>query len=112
MFGMSLVSLLAGAAGSYLSSKAGMGFGSQIRKALFDKIQDFSFSNIDKFSTASLITRATADTNNVQRMFLMLNKMAFRSPIMLVVAIAIAATINSQLVFIFLLIVPILGFAL
>ena len=107
-----LLSLLAGAAGSYLSSKAGMGFGSQIRKALFDKIQDFSFSNIDKFSTASLITRATADTNNVQRMFLMLNKMAFRSPIMLVVAIAIAATINSQLVFIFLLIVPILGFAL
>lgn len=112
MFGMSLVSLIAGAAASYLSSKAGMGFGSQIRKALFDKIQDFSFSNIDKFSTASLITRATADTNNVQRMFLMLNKMAFRSPIMLVVAISIAATINSQLVFIFLLIVPILGFAL
>lgn len=112
MFGMSLVSLIAGAAASYLSSKAGMGFGSQIRKALFDKIQDFSFSNIDKFSTASLITRATADTNNVQRMFLMLNKMAFRSPIMLVVAISIAATINSKLVFIFLLIVPILGFAL
>lgn len=112
MFGMSLVSLIAGAAASYLSSKAGMGFGSQIRKALFDKIQDFSFSNIDKFSTASLITRATADTNNVQRMFLMLNKMAFRSPIMLIVAISIAATINSKLVFIFLLIVPILGFAL
>lgn len=112
MFGMSLASLIAGAAASYLSSKAGMGFGSQIRKALFDKIQDFSFSNIDKFSTASLITRATADTNNVQRMFLMLNKMAFRSPIMLVVAISIAATINSQLVFIFLLIVPILGFTL
>ncbi len=112
MFGMALISLIAGALASYLSSKAGMGFGSQVRKALFDKIQDFSFSNIDKFSTASLITRATADTNNVQRMFLMLNKMAFRSPIMLVVAIVIAATINGELVMIFFLMVPILGFAL
>lgn len=109
---MAFVSLLAGAASSYLSNKAGMGFGSQIRAALFEKIQNFSFRNIDHFSTASLVTRATADTNNLQRVFAMLNRMAIRSPMMLICSTVLAATINSELVVIFLIMVPILGFAL
>lgn len=112
MFGMSMVSLITGALASHLAAVAAMGFGSQVRKSLFNKIQDFSFANIDKFSTASLITRTTADVNNVQRMFMMLNKMGIRSPMMLVTAICIAATINSELVLIFLTVVPILGISL
>ncbi len=109
---MSLVSLSLGVAASRFSALAGMGFGSQIRKGLFDKIQDFSFSNIDKFSTASLVTRCTTDVNNLQTTFLMLNKMAFRAPVMLICATVIAASINMQLVWIFLLVIPILGVSL
>ena len=112
MLVMALVSLSMGAMASRLSAKAGMGFGANIRKALFDKIQMFSFANIDKFSTASLITRATTDTNNVQNMFMMLNKMAIRSPMMLIVTMILAMNINAELVMIFFLVVPILGISL
>ncbi len=112
MLVMALVSLSMGAMASRLSAKAGMGFGANIRKALFDKIQMFSFANIDKFSTASLITRATTDTNNVQNMFMMLNKTAIRSPMMLIVTMILAMNINAELVMIFFLVVPILGISL
>ena len=112
MLGMALISLIAGAIGSRYSSVAGMGFGSQLRKALFDKIQTFSFSNIDHFSTASLVTRSTADVNNNQNMFMMLNRMAIRSPIMFITAMILATNINAELVMIFLVVVPILGIAL
>lgn len=112
MLGMALISLIAGAIGSRYSSVAGMGFGSQLRKALFDKIQTFSFSNIDHFSTASLVTRSTADVNNLQNMFMMLNRMAIRSPIMFITAMILATNINAELVMIFLVVVPILGIAL
>lgn len=109
---LAMISLTCGALGARTSAVAGMGFGSKLRKALFEKIQTFSFSNIDHFSTPSLITRATTDVNNVQNMFLMLNKMAVRSPIMLIVTMIMATRINSELVMIFLFVVPILGIAL
>lgn len=112
MFAMALVSLIAGAVGARFSSVAGMGFGSQLRKALFDKTQTFSFSNIDHFSTASLVTRSTADVNNIQNMFMMLNKMAIRSPMMFITAMFLATKINAELVMIFLVVVPVLGIAL
>ena len=109
---LALGSLLAGIMGSILSSKGGMGFGSQLRKALFDKIQTFSFSNIDHFSTASLVTRTTADVNNIQNMVMMLCKMAIRSPIMMITAMYFAMQINSELVIVFFCVVPILGASL
>lgn len=109
---LAIVSLACGASASWLSAKAGMGFGSQLRKAVFDKVQSFSFANIDHFSTASLVTRTTTDINNIQNMFLMLNKMALRSPVMLIFAIFMASMINSKLVMIFFTVVPILGFVL
>ncbi len=109
---MSLISLSFGVAAARFSALAGMGFGSQVRKGLFHKIQEFSFSNIDKFSTASLVTRCTTDVNNLQTSFLMLNKMAFRAPVMLICATILAAKINMQLVWIFLIVIPILGFSL
>lgn len=109
---IAIISLCCGAGASWLSAKAGMGFGSQLRKAVFDKVQEFSFANIDHFSSASLVTRTTTDINNIQNMFLMLNKMALRSPVMLIFAIFMASMINSELVVIFLGVVPILGIAL
>lgn len=112
MVGVAMFSLLCGCSASWLSAKAGMGFGSQLRKAVFDKVQEFSFANIDHFSTASLVTRTTTDINNIQNMFLMLNKMALRAPMMLIFAIFMASMINSELVMIFFAVVPILGLAL
>ena len=109
---LALGSLLAGILGAVLSSKGGMGFGSQLRKALFDKIQTFSFSNIDHFSTASLVTRTTADVNNIQNMVMMLCRMAIRSPIMMITAMYFALQINSDLVTVFFCVVPFLGAAL
>lgn len=112
MLVLASISLTCGILGARLSSLAGMGFGSQLRKALFDKTQTFSFSNIDHFSTASLVTRTTADVNNIQFMFMMLCKAAVRSPIMLVSAMFLAARINAELVLVFLFVVPVLGAAL
>lgn len=112
MVGVAIFSLFCGCSASWLSAKAGMGFGSQLRKAVFDKVQEFSFANIDHFSTASLVTRTTTDINNIQNMFLMLNKMALRAPMMLIFAIFMASMINSELVMIFFAVVPVLAIAL
>ena len=109
---LALGSLLAGILGAVLSSKGGMGFGSQLRKALFDKIQTFSFSNIDHFSTASLVTRTTADVNNIQNMVMMLSRMAVRSPIMMISAMYFALKINKDLVIVFFCVVPFLAASL
>ncbi|MGN1344148.1 MAG: ABC transporter permease, partial [Traorella sp.] len=109
---LALMSLCCGAAGARFSALAGMGFGSQLRKGLFEKIQTFSFSNIDHFSTPSLVTRTTTDVNNIQNMFMMLCKIAVRSPIMFIVAMFLALQINSELVLVFVCVVPLLGIAL
>ena len=83
MLAMALISMVFGFLGSYLSSKGALGFGRNLRQALFEKIQRFSFKNIDRFSTASLVTRLTTDVNQVQSVVMMLVRMAVRSPIML-----------------------------
>ena len=72
---MALFSLTCGALASRFAAVAGMGFGSEVRKAIFNKVQDFSFGNIDSFSTASLITRMTTDINMVQMTFMMMCRM-------------------------------------
>lgn len=109
---MALVSLMFGALGGRLAAVAGMGFAKNVRKTLFDKIQEFSFSNIDKFSTASLVTRLTTDVTNTQNAFMMLIRMAARAPIMLIGATAMAISINTKLAMIFLIAIPVLGCAL
>ncbi|MGN1069171.1 MAG: ABC transporter transmembrane domain-containing protein, partial [Candidatus Fimadaptatus sp.] len=81
---MAIVSLCFGSLGARLGAKASMGFASNVRRALFEKVQSFSFSNIDKFSTASLVTRLTTDVNNVQNAFNMVIRMVFRAPIMMI----------------------------
>ena len=108
MFGISLISLACGAAAAYFASKAGMGFGAELRKGIFNKIQDFSFANVDKFSTGSLITRMTTDINMVQMAFMMALRMLIRSPLMFGMAIYMAFTINKKLSLVFLAIAPIM----
>ena len=106
---MALISLLFGALGSKFGATAGMGLGSELRKGLFNKVQDFSFSNIDKFSTASLITRLTTDVNNTQNSFMMIIRVLVRAPVMMVSATIMAFTINKRLVNVFLLAIPVLA---
>ncbi len=109
---LALLALVCGALASRFGAQASMGFGSEVRRGIFHKIQDFSFANIDKFSTASLVTRLTADINNTQMAFMLVIRILVRSPIMLVSATIMALSINSELVNIFLVAIPILAIAL
>ncbi len=108
MLVLACVSLLCGASAAFFASKAGMGFGAELRQAMFEKVQDFSFSNIDKFSTGSIITRMTTDINMVQMAFMMALRMLIRSPLMFCMAISMAFTINKKLSLIFLCIAPVM----
>ena len=108
MLGLACISLLCGASAAFFAAKAGMGFGAELRYALFKKVQNFSFSNIDKFSTGSLITRMTTDINMLQMAFMMALRMLIRSPLMFVMAIAMAFDINAKLSLVFVAIAPIM----
>lgn len=105
-------SLFCGALAARLASVAGMGFGSTVRGAMLDKIQKFSFSNIDRFSTASLITRLTTDITSVQNTFLMMVRMLFRAPIMFAVALVICIIKSRQISSVFLVSLPLIVVAL
>ncbi|BCJ95998.1 ABC transporter [Anaerocolumna cellulosilytica] len=109
---MAMISMMFGALGAKFGSMAGMGFAKNLRKKLFDKVQDFSFANVDKFSTPSLVTRLTTDITNTQNAFMMLIRMAARAPIMLIGATVMAITINVKLSSVFLVVIPILAIAL
>ncbi|NLO45659.1 MAG: ABC transporter ATP-binding protein [Clostridiales bacterium] len=106
---MALISLVCGALAARFAAVAGIGFGSEVRKGVFGKIQDFSFSNTDKFSTASLITRLTTDINMVQNTFMMSLRMFIRAPLMLVSAVTYATRINSKLAAVFFAVVPLMA---
>ena len=105
---MAIVSLCFGSLGSRFGAVASMGFAKNVRRALFEKVQSFSFSNVDKFSTASLVTRLTTDVNNVQNAFNMMIRMVFRAPIMMIGALIMAIKLNTQLAMVFLVAIPIL----
>ncbi len=109
---MAVISLTFGAMGGMTAARAGMGFGKNLRGALFNKVQDFSFSNVDKFSTASLVTRLTTDVTNVQNTLMMLIRMAIRAPFMLVGAIIMAIKISPKLSTVFFVAVPVLAIVL
>ncbi|MBQ8960091.1 MAG: ABC transporter ATP-binding protein [Ruminococcus sp.] len=109
MVGMSLVSLFFGALAGRLSAVAAMGFAKNLRSALFHKVQDFSFANVDKFSTASLTTRLTTDVTNIQNAFMMFIRTAFRAPIMLVCALIAALKMNARLSVVFICAIPVLA---
>lgn len=109
---MALLSLTCGALSARFGAVSGMGFGANLRKGLFDKIQEFSFGNIDKFSTPSLITRLSTDVNNAQMAFMMALRIMIRAPVMLVSATIMTFTIKPELTNIFLVAIPVIALAL
>ncbi len=106
------VSLFSGIMGGRFGAEASTGFAKNLRKAMYENIQTFSFANIDKFSTAGLITRLTTDVTNIQMAYQMILRMCFRAPISLVCAMCMAFLISPKLASIYLIAVIILGFFL
>ena len=109
---LALLSLSFGTIAGITAAKASCGFAKNLRHDLFYAVQDFSFENIDKISTSSLVTRLTTDINNVQNAFMMVIRMAIRSPFMFIFAIVAAFMTGGKLAWIFVVVVPILGTAL
>ena len=110
--GVSILSLLSGLLGGVFGARASSGFARNLRHDMYYRLQDYSFSNIDKFSTSSLITRLTTDVSNVQNAFQMLIRMAARSPLMLIFSAIMAFRVNARLALIFLCVVPFLAVGL
>lgn len=104
-----IVGLFAGIMGGVYGAKASTGFAKNLRKGMFDKIQTYSFKNIDKFSTAGLVTRLTTDVQNVQNAFQMVLRMCMRSPATFIIALVMAFITNAKISLIFLAAVIILG---
>ena len=109
LVGAAMLSLIFGVLSGSVAAKASAGFAKNLRKDLYYKVQDFSFSNIDKFSTASIITRLTTDVTYVQMAFQMIIRIAVRTPLMLVFSLIMAFGINKELSLIFLILIPIVG---
>lgn len=107
-----LISLIFGILSGRSAAIASAGFAKNLRKDMYYKVQNFSFSNIDKFSTASIVTRLTTDVTNVQNAYMMIIRVAVRAPIMLICALVLAFNVNSSMALIFLYIVPILAVGL
>jgi len=108
MVAMALVSMSLGIGSAFLSARAGQGFGANLRKAQYDHIQEYSFRNIEKFSTASLVTRLTSDCNMVQMSLMMGMRLLVRAPVMLVSALVLAVSISLKLSRVFLVAMPLL----
>lgn len=104
-----IVGLFAGVMGGKYGAKASTGFARNLREAMYENIQTFSFSNIDKFSTAGLVTRMTTDVTNIQNAYQMLLRMCFRAPVSLICAMLMAFLINARVASIYLVAVVFLG---
>lgn len=105
---MALVSLACGFCGGRFSALASQGFSRNLRRNLFAKVQSFSFGNVDRFSTSSLVTRLTTDVTNVQNTYQMIIRMCIRAPFMLLSGLALSLVINRRLSLIFLIAIPFL----
>lgn len=109
MIAAALCGLFCGVMGGKFGARASTGFARNLRQAMFEKIQTFSFSNLDKFSTAGLVTRLTTDVTNVQNAYQMILRMAFRAPINMICAMAMAFMINAELASVYLVAVCLLA---
>ena len=107
-----LLSLFLGAMSGKFAAAASSGFAANLRHDMYYKIQDYSFKNIDKFSTASIVTRLTTDITNIQLAFMMIIRIAVRAPIMMVCAFLAVLSINRKIALIYLIVIPVLGFGL
>ena len=106
MVGVSVLMLLGGVGGAYFGAKASVNFGADLRQDLYNKVQKYSFANIDKFQTGSLVTRLTNDVTQMQNMVNMLLRMCLRAPGMMIGAIIMAVIMNAQLALILAVIMP------
>ena len=104
--------LLTGVLSAHIAAKTSVGFSANLRQDMYDNVQTFSFSNIDKFSTASIVTRLTTDVTNIQNAYQMLLRMAVRGPVMLVFAMIVSFRINTTVALIFLAVIPIMALLL
>jgi ATP-binding cassette subfamily B protein len=102
MIVMALLGLALGIGGGYFGSQASAGLARNLREAMFVRIQDFSFANIDHFSTSGLVTRLTTDVTNIQNAYMMLLRMAMRAPISLVTAMFMSFVISPRIASIYL----------
>jgi len=109
---LSLTALLFGALSGRSAAIASTGFGKNLRQKLYYKVQDFSFSNIDKFSSASIVTRLTTDVSRIQAGYMMIIRIAVRAPVMLLLSVVMAFRINAELASIFLIVLPLLALGL
>lgn len=109
MIVLSLIAIAANVGNIYYSSRVSVGFASELRKGLFDKVQTFSFSNLDKFSSASLVTRITNDVNIIQQVIMLSLRLLIRAPLMLLFAVIIAVRINLGLATIIAVAIPVLA---
>ena len=109
---MTAVSLACGGLAGFTCAKASAGFSRNIRHDIFSRVQSFSFANIDKFSTSSLVTRLTTDINNVQMAFMMLIRIAVRAPLMLIFSIIMAFFMGGMLAAAFVVVIPVMIFGL
>ncbi len=107
-----MLALVFGAAAGTYAARASTGFARNLRHDMYYNVQNFSFSNIDKFSTGSIVTRLTTDVTNVQNAFQMCTRIAVRCPVMLVFALIMAAKINSRMALVFLAVAPVLAIGL
>ncbi|MGM9607056.1 MAG: ABC transporter permease, partial [Oscillospiraceae bacterium] len=109
---LACLSMFAGVMATKFTATASMGFGANLRKGMFDKIQDFSFADIDRFSSASLVTRMTNDVNAMQMMLGFALRMLVRAPIMLIAALAVCVSINARLSLVLFIVIPIMAAAI
>lgn len=109
---MTIISLIFGALSGSFAAQASAGFAKNLRKNMYYKVQQYSFLNIDKFSTSSIVTRLTTDVNNLQMAFQMIIRIAVRSPAMMIFSLVMAININKRLSLIFLFVIPIIAVSL
>ena len=111
-FLVAAIALLLGVLAGKYAAEASTGFAGNLRDAMYENIQHYSFSNIDQFSTSSLVTRLTTDINNVQQAFMMIIRIAVRAPLVLIFAFTMAFIMGGSVAMVYLVIIPLLGFGL
>ncbi len=109
---LAIIAAITGILAGYFAASASAGFGKNLRKAMYDRIQDYSFKNIDKFSTSSIVTRTTTDVTNVQNAFMMSIRMVIRAPLLMTFALIMCFVTQWRLAWIFLVIIPVILFLL
>ena len=109
MLGLAVLSLIFGIIGGIVSANAGTGFGMNLRQAMYEKVQTFSFANIDKFSTAGLITRMTTDVRNIRMAFVMVTRVAVRAPFTFLISLIMCMRISMRISLMFLAVMAVIG---